>query len=73
MHPSVSAILRLHGTWYLSQQRFVLTLIDTPGCLVPNRKHLKAITVLIANVIVKASLFCMTSFEQMSGEPIEFQ
>lgn len=73
MHPSVSVILRLQETWDLSQQRFVLTLIDTPSCFVPNRKHLKAITVLIANVIVKVSLFFMTNSEQMSGEPIEIQ
>ena len=73
MHPSISVILHLQVTWGLSQQRFVLTLIDTPSYFVSNRKHLKAITVLIANVIVKASLFCITNSEQMSGEPIEIQ
>ena len=57
----------------MSQQKVVLTLIDTPRRFVSNRKHLKAITVLMANVIVKVSLFYMTNFEQMSGEQIEFQ
>lgn len=39
------------------EQKVFLTSDDTPSRFVSNRKHLKAVTVPLAIIIVKASLF----------------